>query len=410
VFSENEITLDALPHLTQDDLKELGLPVGPRRIVAAAIAKLPLAASAGGLAPASEPSAPRGGAERRHLTVLFCDLVGSTELSTRLDPEDMRDVLRDYQNACSRVVARYEGYVAKFMGDGVYAYFGYPRAHEDEAERAIHAALDLVVAIRQLDYKKIDLAVRVGIATGPVVVGDLLGQGAAQEAAITGETPNLAGRLQGLAGANAIVISDATHRLAGGMFECADLGKHALKGFAEPVQARSVIRPRSVESRFDATRASSITELIGRDEEVEILLRRWQRAKAGQGQTVLIAGEPGIGKSRLVRALQDSVAREPHTPLFFQCSPYHTGSALHPVIEHMQHAAKFEPADDGAAKLAKLEAVLALADCDDRETAALFASLLSVGHAARRASVSDPTRMNPQQTSDYVGEQMPGCV
>ena len=196
MFSENEITFDALPHLTQDDLKELGLPIGPRRIVAAAIAKLPLAASPGGLAPASEPSAPRGGAERRHLTVLFCDLVGSTELSTRLDPEDMRDVLRDYQNACSRVVARYEGYVAKFMGDGVYAYFGYPRAHEDEAERAIHAALDLVVAIRQLNEKKIDLAVRVGIATGPVVVGDLLGQGAAQEAAITGETPNLAGRLQ----------------------------------------------------------------------------------------------------------------------------------------------------------------------------------------------------------------------
>jgi predicted ATPase len=284
------------------------------------------------------------------------------------------------------------------------------RAHEDEAERAVHAALDLVVAIRQLDSMKIDLAVRVGIATGPVVVGDLLGQGAAQEAAITGETPNLAGRLQSLAGANAIVISDATHRLAGGMFECADLGKHALKGFAEPVQAWSVIRPRPVESRFDATRASSITELIGRDEEVEILLRRWQRAKAGQGQTVLIAGEPGIGKSRLVRALQDSIARESHTRLSFQCSPYHTGSALHPVIEHMQHAARFEPADDAAAKLAKLEAVLALAGRNDRQTVSLFASLLSIPTEGCYAPLAFSPPQLKERTLNALVQQLEGLA
>jgi class 3 adenylate cyclase/predicted ATPase len=410
VFSENEITLDALPHLTQDDLKELGLPIGPRRIVAAAIAKLPLAAQADGVAPASEPSAPRGGAERRHLTVLFCDLVGSTELSTRLDPEDMRDVLRDYQNACSRVVTHYDGYVAKFMGDGVYAYFGYPRAHEDDVERAIHAALGLVDAIRQLDNKKIDLAVRVGIATGPVVVGDLLGQGAAQEAAVTGETPNLAGRLQSLAGANAIVISDATHRLAGGIFECADLGRHALKGFADPVQAWSVIRPRPVESRFDATRASSITELIGRDEEVEILLRRWQRAKASQGQTVLIAGEPGIGKSRLVHALRDVVALDPHTRLSFQCSPYHTGSAMHPVIEQLQHAAKFEPADEAAAKLNKLEVVLALAGRNDRQTVSLFASLLSIPTEGHYAPLAFSPPQLKERTLTALVQQLEGLA
>ena len=216
LFAENEINFDALQHLTEDDLKELGLPIGPRRVVSAAIAKLAATAPPKETVRPSEPSASRGDAERRQLTILFCDLVGSTELSTRLDPEDMRDVLRAYQDACSRVISRYDGYVAKFMGDGIYAYFGYPRAHEDDAERAIHAAVDLVAAVKQLDNKKTDLAVRVGIATGPVVVGDLLGQGAAQEAAVTGETPNLAGRLQSLAATNTIVISDATYRLAGG--------------------------------------------------------------------------------------------------------------------------------------------------------------------------------------------------
>ena len=409
-FSDNEITFDALPHLTQDDLRELGLPIGPRRIVEAAIAKLSPGASAAAPAASGETSGPRGDAERRHLTVLFCDLVGSTELSTRLDPEDMRDVLRDYQNACSSVIARYDGYVAKFMGDGVYAYFGYPRAHEDDAERAIHAALDLLGAVQGIGHRKADLAIRVGIATGPVVVGDLLGQGASQEAAVTGETPNLAGRLQSLAAANAIVVSDTTYRLAGGAFECLDLGRHALKGFAESVQTWSVIRRRPVESRFDATRASNITELIGRDEEVEILLRRWQRAKAGQGQTVLITGEPGIGKSRLVRAVQDGVALEPHSRLLFQCSPYHSGSALHPVIEHLQRAAKFEPADPPNAKLNKLEAVLAPAGCDDAKSAALFASLLSIPTEGRYPALALNPPQLKQQTLDVLIRQLTGLA
>jgi class 3 adenylate cyclase len=291
LFAENEITFDALLHLTEDDLKELGLPIGPRRVVFAAIAKLTTSAPPRETAQPNEPSASRGDAERRQLTILFCDLVGSTELSTKLDPEDMRDVLRAYQDACSREISRFDGYIAKFMGDGVFAYFGFPHAHEDDAERAISAGLGLVSAIQQLHTQKdIDLAVRVGIATGPVVVGDLLGKGAAEETAVTGETPNLAGRLQSLAGTNAIIISDATYRLAGGMFECTDLGKHGIKGFAEPVQSWSVLRQRHVESRFDATRSSTITELIGRDEEVEILLRRWQRAKDGEGQVVLITG------------------------------------------------------------------------------------------------------------------------
>ncbi len=410
VFAENEITFEALPHLTQDDLKEIGLPVGPRRIVSQAIAKLASPASPGDIAQTSEPSGPRRGAERRQLTVLFCDLVDSTELSTKLDPEDMRDVLRAYQDACTRVISSFDGYVAKFMGDGVYAYFGYPRAHEDDAERAIHAAVGLVAVVQQLDTKTADLAVRVGIATGPVVVGDLLGQGAAQETAVTGETPNLAGRLQSFAAPNAIVISDTTYRFAGGMFECANRGRHALKGFAEPVQTWSVIRSRTVESRFDATRSSSITELIGRDEEIEILLRRWQRAKAGNGQTVLITGEPGIGKSRLVRALQDGVAREPHMRLFFQCSPYHTGSALHPVIEQLQRAAQFEPADEAADKLNKLEGVLALAGCNDQQISAILASLLSIPAEGRYPALALSPPQLKQRTLNALILQLAGLA
>ena len=409
LFAENEISFDALPHLTEDDLKELGLPVGPRRVISAAITKLTTSASTRDSALSSEPSATHGDAERRQLTILFCDLVGSTELSTKLDPEDMRSVLRAYQDACSREVSRYDGYIAKFMGDGVFAYFGYPHAHEDDAERAISAGLGLVSVIHQLHTQKdLDLAVRVGIATGPVVVGDLLGQGAAQETAVTGETPNLAGRLQSLAEPNTIVISDATYRLAGGMFECADLGKHNLKGFTEPVQSWCVLRQRHVESRFDATRSSTITELVGRDEEVEILLRRWQRAKEGEGQVVLISGEPGIGKSRLVRALQDGVLNDPNTRLRFQCSSYHINSALHPVVEQFERAAQFEPADDAIVKLNKLEALLALSGCDDPQTAALFAALLSIPTERRYPALALSPPQQKQRTLNAFVAQLSG--
>jgi len=411
LFAENEITFDALLHLTEDDLKELGLPIGPRRVVSAAIAKLTTSAPQRETARPNEPSASRGDAERRQLTILFCDLVGSTELSTKLDPEDMRDVLRTYQEACSREISRYDGYIAKFMGDGVFAYFGYPHAHEDDAERAISAGLGLVSVIQQLHTQKdIDLAVRVGIATGPVVVGDLLGKGAAEETAVTGETPNLAGRLQSLAGTNAIVISDATYRLAGGMFECADLGKHGIKGFAEPVQSWSVLRQRHVESRFDATRSSTITELIGRDEEVEILLRRWQRAKDGEGQLVLITGEPGIGKSRLVRALQDGVLSDPNTRLRFQCSPYHINSALHPVIEQFERAAQFESTDDTNTKLNKLEALLAHSGREDQQAAALFAALLSIPAEGRYPALALSPPQQKQQTLNAFVAQLSGLA
>jgi class 3 adenylate cyclase/predicted ATPase len=415
LFAENELSFAALAHLTEDDLKELGLPLGPRRIVAAALAKRAPATQPGGIAAgAAETAVPRNDAERRQVTILFCDLAGSTELSTRLDPEDMRDLLSSYRKACVDVIARYDGYVAKFMGDGVLAYFGYPRAHEDDAERAINAGLGVVDAIRgskaTAGALAVPLAVRVGIATGPVVVGDLQSHGAAEEAAVIGETPNLAARLQAMADADTVVVADATFRLAGAMFECADLGSHRLKGFADPVRSWSVLRPRQVENRFDATRSAAITPLIGRDEEIEILLRRWRRAKEGQGQVALITGEAGIGKSRLVRGLQEALAAEPHTRLRYQCSPYHVNSALHPIIQQLERAAGFGRGDDAATKHSKLDAILALSGRNDGQTAALIAALLSLPDVAHGPQLGLSAPQRKERILRALVEQLVGLA
>jgi class 3 adenylate cyclase/predicted ATPase len=413
LFAEHELSFDALAHLTEDDLKELGLPLGPRRIVAAAIARLrrPPGRDAAGAGP---PAATPGEATRRQVTILFCDLAGSTELSTRLDPEDLRELLGAYRKACVDVIARYDGYAAKFMGDGVLAYFGYPRAHEDDAERAISAGLGIVEAVRGLEGGAAGLtaplAVRIGIATGPVVVGDLRSHNAAEQAAVVGETPNLAARLQAMAGADTVVIADATYRLAGAMFVCADLGAHRLKGFADPVRSWSVLRPRQVENRFEAMRSAAITPLVGRDEEIEILLRRWRRAKDGQGQVALIAGEPGIGKSRLVRGLEEAVAAEPHTRLRYQCSPHHVNSALHPVIRQLERAAGFALGDGAEAKHAKLAAILALSGRDDAETAALLASLLSLAEPEGRQPLGLSAPQRKGRILEALVEQLVGLA
>lgn len=327
VFADNAVDLETVPHLSEADLIELGLPLGHRRKLQAALAGL--VTDAGASRPASPPDKDHApvtpDAERRQLTVLFCDLAGSTELSARLDPEDMRELLLAYQEACSKVIARYDGYIAKFMGDGVYAYFGYPTAHEDDAERAITAGLGIVDAVTGLEH---NLAVRIGVATGNVAVGDLIGEGASEEANVVGEAPNLAARLQAIAEPNTVVIGAATQRLAGGMFETVDLGAQNLKGFSDPVGAWRVLRLRRTESRFEATRAGHLNDLVGREEEMEILLRRWERAKAGDGQLVLIAGEPGIGKSRLFHAFRERVANETFHLRIQQCSPHHMNSAL----------------------------------------------------------------------------------
>jgi class 3 adenylate cyclase len=270
-----------------------------------------MAARAGSPAVQQEPVA-----ERRHLTVMFCDLVGSTALAARLDPEDMSEVLKSYQDAVAGEVQRWEGHVAKFMGDGVLAYFGWPKAHEDDAERAVRAGLAVTKTVTALKTPAhTALAARIGVATGLVVVGDLIGRGAAQEEAVVGETPNLAARLQALAAPGAVLVADATCRLVGGLFDSQDLGTHALKGFSEPVRAWRVIAAGRVAGRFEALRGASPAPLVGREQELAVLLDHWQQVKKGKGQAVMLNGEAGIGKSRIVFALCERLSVEPHTHL-----------------------------------------------------------------------------------------------
>jgi class 3 adenylate cyclase/tetratricopeptide (TPR) repeat protein len=331
--------------------------------------------------PAATPEHVPSDAERRQLTVMFCDLVGSTALSTRLDPEDYREVIRAYQDTCTAVITRYDGYVAKFMGDGVLAYFGWPRGHEDDAGRAISSGLGIIEAVGDIDLADDEtepFAVRIGIATGPVVVGDIVGEGAAQEAAVTGETPNLAARLQAIAEPNIVVIAATTHALAGGLFAFQALGGQSLKGIAGSTEVWQVVAERQVESRFAAAHSAALTPLIGREEELELLSRRWKRAKGRKGQVVLLSGEPGIGKSRLTRALQDWIGDEPHTRLLLQCSPHHSSSALYPTINQLEIAARFESSDDTNTRLDKLEGLLQQSGQPIGEATPLIAALLSI--------------------------------
>src|SRR6516164_8789967 len=292
---------------------------------------------------------------------MFCDLVGSTALSSQLDPEDLREVIAAYHRAVSQVVAGLDGFVAKYMGDGVLVYFGYPQAHEDDAERAVRAGLGVIDAVGRLDVKSVGLQARVGIATGLVVVGDLIGEGSAQEQSVVGEIPTLAARLQALAEPDAVVIAAGTRRLIGDLFEVRDLGAVEVKGIAGPVSAWQVLRPSAVASRFEALRGSALSPLVGRDEEIDLLLRRGGRAKAGAGQIVLVSGEPGIGKSRITVELEERLHAERHLRLRYFCSPYCRDSALYPFIDQLWHAAEFARADPPAAKRAKLEGVLTAA-------------------------------------------------
>jgi class 3 adenylate cyclase/tetratricopeptide (TPR) repeat protein len=319
-------------------------PVSPTPVVTAASAAAPDAA-------------------RRQLTVMFCDLVGSTALSTGMDPEDLRDVIASYQSRCSAAIRHYDGFVAKYMGDGILVYFGYPRAHEDDAERSVRAGLNIVEAMAELNAgvprpPGVELAVRIGIATGPVIVGDQIGEGTASETAVVGETPNLAARLQALAQPNQIVVSAATRAMLGDHFDLADLGAYELKGFAEPVPAWRVLSARDVESRFAATRTGSAAPLVGRQEEMGLLLRAWDGSRHGRGQVVLIQGEAGVGKSRMVEGLREASGKD-RIWVAIHCSPFHTASAFHPIIEHLKRVFGWQPEDSAQQHLAKLEAGLA---------------------------------------------------
>jgi class 3 adenylate cyclase/tetratricopeptide (TPR) repeat protein len=375
-FAENAIDLSVVRDLTEQDLKDLGVLLGHRRKMLRAIAELKGAVL---ITPQTGAKlVPRDDAERRQLTVMFCDLVGSSALSARLDPEDLRRVIGAYHICIAEVIGRYEGIIARYMGDGVLAYFGYPQAHEDDAEQATRAGLALVDAVANLQTDiGAELQVRVGIATGTVVVGDLLGEGAAQEQAVVGETPNLAARLQTLAEPGTVLISASTHRLTGGNFEYRDLGHVTLKGWGVSVPAWQLLGTSGVESRFEAQHQTRLTPLIGRDEEIDLLLRRWRHAAQGEGCAVVLSGDPGIGKSHIARALQERLQAEPHITLRYFCSAHHTNSALFPFISQLERAARYERSDSPAQKLAKLEALLAQSSAD-ADHVAVLANLLSL--------------------------------
>jgi class 3 adenylate cyclase len=394
-FRENEIDLRVLPELTADDLKELGVAaIGHRRLLLKAIADL--AAGAGRAAAEDVPAASAANAtaeaERRQLTVMFCDLVGSTPLSTRFDPEDLREIVGAYHRCVADTVGRFGGFVAKYMGDGVLIYFGYPEAHEDDAERAARAGLAVIDAVGRLATPE-PLNVRLGIATGLAVVGDLIGAGAAQERGVVGETPNLAARLQALARPGTLVVADSTRRQIGTLFEIEDLGPQPLAGFAEPQRAWRVVGESGVVSRFEALR-SGTTPLVGRDEELDLLLRRWQQAKSGQGRVVLVSGEPGIGKSRLTAALSAHIESEPHTRLRYFCSPHDQDSALYPFIGQLERAAGFARDDTNAAKLDKLEALLG--DGAEPGDISLIAEMLSLSGGGH----FPPLDLSPQRKKE----------
>ena len=400
-FRSAEIDAEILPELTNQDLEKLGVPLGHRKRLLKAIASLGVTEQTEAKTPTS--IRPRTDvAERRQVTVIFSDLVGSTALSARMDPEDLREVISAYQTRVAETVGRFGGFVAKYMGDGVLIYFGYPQAHEDDAERAVRAGLELVAAVSGLKTHAA-LQTRVGIATGLVVVGDLIGSGASQEQAIVGETPNLAARLQGVAEPNSVVVAESTRKLVGNLFELENLGAQKLKGISDPVRAWAALRPASVESRFDALHASGLTELVGREEELEILLRRWAKAKSGEGQVVLLSGEPGIGKSRLTAALMERLAPEPHTRLRYFCSPQHADSALYPIISQMERAAGFRHDDTAELKLDKLDALLAQS-FTSRQDAALLAEMLSLPNDGRHPILE----LTPQQRRQKTLEALTG--
>jgi class 3 adenylate cyclase len=402
-FADNKIDVSVLQYLTDQDLRDIDVPLGHRRKMLAAIAELGVASQPKPeLASSVEPK-PQEAAERRQVTVMFSDLVGSTALAARMDAEDLREVISSYQKCVAGTVGSFGGFVAKYMGDGVLVYFGYPQAHEDDAERAVRAGLELVAAVGSLRTRAA-LQIRIGIATGLVVVGDLIGSGASQEQAIVGETLNLAARLQGIAEPNTVVIAEATRNLLGSLFELKDLGVRELKGVVEPVRAWVALRASAVESRFEALHTSGLTALVGREEETELLMRRWMRAKSGEGQLVLLSGEAGIGKSRLTAALLGSLAPEPHARLRYLCSPQHTDSAFYPIIGQIARAAGL--AHNSKTKLDKLGALLAQTS-NSAEYAALFAELLSLPNDGRYPSLDALTSdQRRQRTLEALGSQL----
>ncbi len=416
-FRENDVDAEVLPELTAEDLVGLGvISIGHRRKLLAAIAAfreetVPAVDDAGLLAArATEIDHPASsGAERRQLTVMFCDLVGSTALSARLDPEDLREVIAAYHQALTAIIDEFGGFISRYMGDGVLVYFGFPQAHEDDAERAVRAGLRAIEAVSGIDVKSVKLQTRVGIATGLVVVGDFIGAGSAQEQTVVGETPNLAARMQALAEPDTVVIGAGTRRLVGDLFEYRDLGAVEVKGIAGPVSAWQVLRPSVVASRFEALRGAMLTQLVGRDEEIDLLLRRWTRATAGDGQIVLVSGEAGLGKSRIAATLTERLHAEPAARLRYFCSPYHQDSALFPFVDQLSRAAGFAREDTALVKLEKLEALAARAAPPDQDVA-LLADLLSLPASARHPLPNLSPQHKKERTLEALIRQLEGLA
>ena len=373
-FAENGIDLSIVRDLTDQDLKDIGVLLGHRRKILRAIAELDHATGPKPAKTATEPRRPDE-AERRHLTVMFCDLVGSTALAARLDPEDMRALIGAYHSCIAEVIGRYQGKIARYMGDGVLVYFGYPQAHEDDAERAVRAALSLIGAVASIRNVAAALQIRIGIATGTVVVTELLIENTPAEQAVVGETPNLAARLQTMAEPGTVLISASTRRITGGEFHYRDLGPVTLKGWAEPLRVYEVLRMSGVESRFEATHTTKLPPLFGREEEIELLSRRWRQATREEGRLVTLTGEPGIGKSHIALALNERLQGESHITLRYFCSEHHTHSALFPFINQLERAAGFKRSDLPQEKLSKLDALLAQST-HDPEHLAVLANLL----------------------------------
>jgi class 3 adenylate cyclase/predicted ATPase len=415
-FRDNDVELELLPSLTAEDLRDLGVAsVGHRRRLLAAIAALSESAKPVpvGVPPVPEPVDGRlsSRAERRQLTVMFIDLVGSTELSRSLDPEDMGAVIRAYQNTVAGEITRFEGHLAKYMGDGVLGYFGWPAAHEDEAERAVRAALGIVAAVSAIRAPSgLALQARIGIATGMVVVGDLVGEGAALEETVIGETPNLAARLQERADAGGVVIAASTRRLIGSLFRLHPLGDLRLKGFDQPVTAFVAVGEGASEGRFAALRDTALVPLVGRAQELALLLERWVQAKAGEGQVVQLLGEPGIGKSRVLESLRDRLADEPHTRVRYFCSPYHRNSALYPITTQLVRAAGLERDDPPATKLAKLERLAELADQQPAVAVPMLAALLGVEASERYALPELTPQRRKARTFEVLLDHLSGLA
>ena len=370
------------------------------------------------LAPSSQPPAPSpqlldarlrdsrlDAAERRQLTVMFCDLVGSTALSEQLDPEELRDVVRAYHETCAGIITRYAGHTAQHLGDGLLVYFGYPVAHEDDAAASGADGTGQRRGNSELSFPTIQLPrplqVRIGIHTGLVVIGEI-GSGEKREILAMGETPNIAARLQGLAEPDTVAISGATYRLVQGLFECQDRGSQELKGISTPLPVYRIVREGEAQSRFDAAVRKGLTPLVGREEELGRLRRRWEQAKAGEGQVVLLSGEMGIGKSRLVQTLKEQVSTEGATRIEFRCSPYHQNSALYPIIEHVQRLLQFQREESPQAKLLKLQQTLAAYRFPQADTLALLAALLSLPHPEGTPPITLSPQKQKQKTQDAL--------